>query len=355
MLKMIGKIVSHLKLKFTLLIFLGFLLYGNPLKAQKLDSIGSMIESLGNFLLYSNHDTTYISNFGNKIGVHLLAMNKFNFFQVSDRQNHTKIRYRPLRDVYLGLGVSYKWFSLSFSFSLGLNSNEDFDNTKSFDFQGTIFSSRQFISGTLQYYQGFELTKTDGINFDLPDVDKKREDIRTINFNLNYMNALNYKRFSLKAPFVFSEIQRKSAGSPIISVSFSIYIMDADSSVIPPDFNPYFHPKTQISDVNILSLAIGFGYMYSFVLKGHYFLTLGIIPGININAGDYFTEDRLTIPINVNFRLNTLNAIGYNGDKIYGGLQISADTYYSRLAKKFIYQVGFGKFTFFIGYRFGKK
>jgi hypothetical protein len=50
---------------------------------------------------------------------------------------------------------------------------------------------------------------------DIP-ADEIRDDIRSISTVLQYLFAFDYDKFSLKAPFIQNEIQRKSAGSLLI-------------------------------------------------------------------------------------------------------------------------------------------
>ncbi len=168
------------------------------------------------------------------------------------------------------------------------------------------------------------------------------------------MFATNYTKFSIKAPFVQNEGQRKSAGSPIIGASFNMFVMDADSSIVPNEVSDFFEPNLHLTDLNILSVSASFGYMYSFVYKKRFFLTLSLIPGLNINAGDYYTDNRNYNSASINLKLNSLNAIGYNSMKFFTGFQFFADAYFSRLEKKLSAEIGHGKFSFFVGYRFGK-
>jgi hypothetical protein len=258
-----------------------------------------------------------------------------------------------VRDLNLGVGVSYKWFAVDLTFSLGLSKNSQFENTRSFDFQGSMFSSKQYISATLQYYQGYKLGNVSGVDVGIGQESERREDIRSINLDLQYMYAFNYTRFSLKAPFIFNEVQRKSAGSTIIGASFSMFVMDADSSIVPPEVASSFHPDLYLRDLNILSAAVSFGYMYTFVYREHFFLTLSLIPGINFNAGDYFADSRNEINLNAHLKLNSMNSIGYNGRKFFAGFNLLSDMYFSRIEKKLSAEIGHGKISIFVGYRFG--
>jgi len=252
--------------------FIALILTSKDVKSQEVDSLMKKIENFGDYLLYRNHDTSYISNYGNEVAVKLLSVNKYNYFRIRDRINNTQLRYRPVRDISLGMGVSYKWFALDITFSLGLQNNSEFENTKSFDFQGSMYSSKQYISATIQYYQGYKLSNVAGTDVNVSEESTRREDIRTINFGLQYLYSFNYTRFSMKAPFVFNKVQRKSAGGPILGASFNIFVMDADSSIVPMEIADYFDSGLHLKDLNVLSASISLGYMYTFVYKEHFFL-----------------------------------------------------------------------------------
>ena len=331
------------------------LLLPDSAKSQETDTTKIGLDYIGHYLLYRNHDTSYIKSYSQKISVKLVAINKYNYFNIIDRNNKTSIKYVPLRDVSLGLGVAYKWFALDLTFSMGLDKNSDFENTRSFDFQGSMFSSKQIITFVLQYYQAYELSNMKGVDVNLSEDIKRREDIRTINLGLQYMFATNYTKFSLKAPFVQNEGQRKSAGSPIVGASFNIFVMDADSSIVPKEAYEYFNPNLYLTDLNIISASLSFGYMYSFVYRKRFFLTLSLIPGINISSGDYYTDTRNYSPLSIHLKLNSRNAIGYNSIKFFTGFQFLADAYFSSFEKKILAEIGHGKFSLFVGYRFGKK
>ena len=179
--------------------------------------------------------------------------------------------------------------------------------------------------------------------------------MRTINFGLQYMYAFNYTKFSLKASFVFNEVQIKSAGSPIIGASFNMFVMDADSSIVALEVSQYFHPNLHMRDLNVINISVSIGYMYTYIFKKNYFVTLSLTPGINMNGGDYSVETRNFISPNLHFKFNSMNAIGYNGRRFFTGVQFLIDNYISLLEKKLTAEIGYGKLSFFVGYRFKRK
>jgi hypothetical protein len=319
------------------------------------DSLENKIKGLQYYLLYRNHDTTYIKSYADQFALKLVAVNKINYFGIRDKNSPAGLRYRPEYGVNLGIGVAYKWFALDLAFNIGLRENKDFENSEYFDFQGRVFSSRQFFEGSLQYYYGHILANISGIDEDLDDIAVIRDDIRSISFGLQYLYAFNYDKFSLKAPFVLNEIQLRSAGSPILGASFVYFSMVSDSSIVPQSIMEYFDPRLYLTDFNVISLAVNAGYMYTFVWKKHFFITLGLIPGINFNLGDSKAEQRESFKWNVSYKMKTMNALGYNGDRFFTGFQFVGDWNNIRLYDKLHTKFTNGSLKFFIGYRFKNK
>ncbi len=336
--------------------FIGFnLVQLSPVKAQTVDTLMQVINTLTDHFLYRNNDTNYIENYGNQVALKVVGLTKINYFRVRDLTNKTSVKYRPERDLNLGLGVAYKFFSFDITLGLGLNKNSNLENQRSFDFQGRIFSSKQYISATMQYYQGYNLSDVFGVTVIPNDSSVNREDIRTTNFMLQYMYAFNYTKFSLKAPFVFNERQKKSAGSVIAGVTFSIYSLTADSSIVPIELSPYLNPITHLNSLNVFNIGARAGYMYTFVFAKHFFATGSLIPGLVLNYGDYALESGYELPTGFNFSLNTMNSVGYNGTRFFTGISYISDIFSVKIAKKQGFTVGSGKINGFVGYRFGKK
>ena len=340
------------------ILFVGLIIFSSQFghaQVFSIDSLERKFDQLEHFFFFRYHDTTYIKSYFDQFALKIVANKKFNYFNIRDKNNETALRYRPENGINLGFGISYKWFALDITFNIGIHEDENFTQKEAFDFQGRIFSSRQFMEGSLQYYYGYKLGKITGINDVLTDMQKIRNDIRTISFGLQYLYAFNYTRFSLKAPFILNEIQKKSAGSMIFGASFAFFTMDADSSIVPVEYTDFFDPALQITDLSVISLAVNFGYMYTFVYKEHFFLTLGIIPGLSFNMGDYNTDSRDLFKWNVSYKIKTMNAIGYNSEKYFAGMQLVGDWNNVMLQKKLHSLFNQGSLKLFVGYRFGKR
>ena len=335
--------------------YLGFF-QAIEVKAQiQTDTLMLKAEELARQIFYRSHDSVYIRSYADELAVRVTALNKSNFFRVIDGNENSSLRYRPDRRISLGFGASYKWFSLGVSFNVGFLEKEQFDNSKFFDFSGTVFSIKHFVGVSYQYYLGYKLTGGLINDTEIPESSKFREDIRTIHFGLNYLYAFNHGKFSLKAPFALNQIQRKNAGSVVAGASFTINVLDGDSTLIPQEFYNDFDERLLFKDLNVTTLGVNVGYLYSFVWKEQLFLTLGLIPGLNFVSGDYQTDYRNTIPLHLYPKFQILSSLGLNKRRYFIAIQFQSSSEYIRIDKKLRIELGRGKVTFLVGYRFGNK
>ena len=297
-------------------------------------------------------DSNYIENFTMETSVRLIGVTKINYFQIRDKT--TQIMYHPDAKISLGAGITHKWFSLDVTFKSGI-AEENAEGSKAFDFQGGIFSPKQYLELTYKYYFGYYLRNSSNLTQEINDSSKVREDIRTSYVGLDYMYAFNYGRFSFKAPFMYNEIQKKSAGSFIIGAGFLSYLLDGDHSILPEESKPDFNSKLAFESLNTINLSLEVGYMYSIVFLDNFYLTLSAIPGIVIVAGDYKINERKLIGLQPSLRFKTMNAIGYNARRFYCGIQFTGNAFFTRLDKKAGIEIGHGKGKLFFGYRIKKK
>lgn len=351
------KLLYNIKFTKKVLFLIIFLLGIKEIKAQNIypDSLLIKIEQFGKYMLYKNHDTTYIANYSEDFTLKLIAVNKFNFFRIIDRDKNSSIRYRPDRQLNIGIGLAHKWFAFDLALNVGIKEASNLNNERFLDIRANAYSSKHIITATLKYYYGYQMKSFSGVAPPEIPITSAREDIRTVFLGLQYLFAFNYDKFSLKAPFILNERQRKSAGSFLIGAGFNIFVLSADSTVVPVGVQDSFNEKLHLQDLNSVSLSINFGYMYTLVFREHFFITISLSPGIGINMGDYQTEFREPFKTHMFLGLRSMNSVGYNARRFFGGVQLVGDAYNIRIDNKLAAQVGNGNFKFFVGYRFGHK
>lgn len=102
------------------------------------------------------------------------------------------------------------------------------------------------------------------------ETDVHKGDISQQALNLNFYYAFNHRKFSFPAAFSQSYIQKRSAGSFMVSASF-------DGS------------KTKVKGMTIRlnELAVGAGYAYNLVPSSHLLFHLSALPTITVYSHDY--------------------------------------------------------------------
>ena len=349
--------MSKTKLKIFLcaiILWIGFVPF-NTVKSQNVDTLVNALEHLSEYFLNRHQDTSFIGNYSNELAIKLQTLGKYNYFLLNDRSTKSSLKYIPVRDLRIGVGLAYKYFAFDINVGLGLERNSIISDYRSFDFRARLYSSKQYMNAFLQYYQGYRISDINNQRIAADDPQSTRNDIRTIHLGLQYLYALNYTQFSLKAPFVFNELQKKSAGSFLFGVNFNMFIVDGDSSMIPLTLQPEYNDVLQIRDMNNLSIGASLGYMYTYVFKENYFLTVSLIPGLVFNNGDYSVTQRESIPQQLNGRLKSMNSIGYNSRRFFTGITFEVEGYWIKLAKQQRVETSHGSGSLFVGYRFKNK
>lgn len=318
---------------------------------NKADSLLATATEIAEDILFQDQDTNFIKSYADRISIKLLANNKFNTFGLWDKSLNSSIRYRPDLGVNFGIGAAYKMLSLDISTNLGF-SEDHISNSIYRDIQGRLLASKHYLRFRYQYYYGYKIDYITGYEADVLDAYETRTDIRTFQFGLQYLYSFNYGKFSLKAPFAMNERQKQSAGSFVAGAGFHMYTLDADSALIPNDLALLTVNENTFSELNVVSLMASFGYMYSFVIKGRFFITLGLIPGIGMKNGDYRVGNRIPMTSSLALGAQSMSAIGYNGMRIFVGLQLFTNYYYMPLDKNLKSSVLEGRSALYFGYRF---
>jgi len=343
-----------MKIRLQFLLTLIVILIGSTqVRGQsKADSVFDKTQEALLSLLQKQHDTTYIQDLRYELAVKVLGVFKYTSFAIKDRNSGTRINYRPDRQVNLGFGVAYKWFAIDLAFNVGLTEDSEQDS-EFFNFNGKVFSRKQYIEVNYQYYYGYKIAKVRSSSSQASSFDA-RQDIRTINISLSNLYSFNYGKFSIQAPFILNEVQKKSAGSFLSGVIFNQYTMGADSSIVPSSLEQEFSDEIELKEITVGSVGVRLGYMYSIIYRKLFF-TLGLIPSLNLNYGDYIVTYRSAPKTQISVGYTTMNAFGYNGRRFFTGFQFTLTSNFIGLDKKGTFTYDYGNAKYFVGYRFKGK
>lgn len=318
---------------------------------NRADSLIESATEIAESILIQEIDTAFIRSYTNRLSLRLLAINKYNNIRFFDNSFDNSIRYRPDLGVNLGVGFVYKWFALDIAANLGIN-EDNIASSKYRDYQARVFTINHYLRARYQYYYGYKIDNLSDEVLNLNENQGIRTDIRTIQIGLQYLYVFNYGKFSLKSSFVMSERQKKSAGSFLAGGGFHMYIMDADSTVIPPDTELFSETRSYFTQMNIASLFASFGYMHTISLGEHFFVTLSLIPGLGVKSGDYRIDELVPIEPSFMFRTKSMNAFGYNSRRFFMGIQLIANHVYMPLEKNLRCSILEGRASLYVGYRF---
>jgi hypothetical protein len=305
-------------------------------------------------------DTAYIKDLSDKLSIRLYGVSKFSNFDIKDNDSDKTVSYAPNSNLNLGFGVYYKWFGLgvAFDFPFINDDNHKYGETKRLDVQTNIFTRALTIDFYYQKYQGFYIENPEDY---IPDWDSElpypqRPDINSFNFGGSCLYAFRHYKFSNRAAFVQTDLQRKSAGSFLLGGFFSLFRVEGDSAFIPHQIIDQCNPDLTFNDLQVYGIGVAGGYSHTFVMWKRLYFSLTLTPGIAIQ--NYNVKYPENIPEKhgsfVAGRFAARAALVYNTERLYAGVTAIDDNFSGNTGKEqqnsLSYQVGV--IRFFYGMRF---
>lgn len=310
-------------------------------------------------------DTNYISDLSDKLAIRFYGVDKFSRFTIRDNALQKEIRYTPNNRVNIGIGVNYKWFGLGLAFNFPFINNDDkvYGKTDRLDAQTNIFTRRLLIDLYLQYYKGFYIENPASYipNWQSANGYPLRPDIVTTTLGGSCIYVFNHRKYSAKAAFVQTDLQKKSAGSFLLGGFFSILGVSGDSMLLPSQVKAEFNPVLEFENVTVSGLGISFGYSHTFVMWKKFYASFTLAPGISLQNYTiiYANSSNDRSGSLVSGRFLARGALVYNSKKSFGGLNVSNDSFSGNTGKDQRNSLNFdvGNIRFFYGRRFnaGKK
>ena len=305
---------------------------------------------------YDIYDSTYINAYPSKWSVRVYSASKYQQFHLVSQSIHSQLKYTPNKTYVLGVGVTYRRFSLDLGLS-AFNShpyNDKEHETSSGDFIGSLYSRSHLFEMYIQYAKGMFGKDVETGLLQTPESPYFfRPDLRTFNLGLDYNHLFNSKRITLSS-LTGTEIQKKSAGGLMIGTFFSSYALRADSSLVPDTLFSSFEEHIRITDAYIFSAGIDAGFAYTLVLPAHFYITISAAPGISGSFADLKANNTWTTSkdaFHFSYKLLVRSAVGYGGKKFYSVLALVYDKNFINTGHSnyFIYDITKVKLVF--GYR----
>jgi len=319
----------------------------------------SQVETDIEFIAPNEKDTlAYFEDLSDLLNLKIYTLVKSN--SVTVRLKDDEVVLKPNSPVSLGFGFNYKGLGLALGIGLPVSKDrkEKYGNTRRLDIQANLNTRRIVGLGYLQIYQGYymanpgDFTEWNQSNYPtLPDM-------RTLSLGASAFYVFNHKKFSSKAAFTRTQIQRRSAGSLALGLYGYYDEVNSPEGLIPKEFADSIATDLDIRSYKYYSIGVQCGYMYTWVFAKGFFLHASAIPGVGYkNVQMNFTQESGDAEHQFDFQVFLRGAFGYEWKHLYLG--ITASTLIRNVEyKNYDLDMSTDSFRFFIGKRFnvsGKK
>ncbi len=280
-------------------------------------------------------DTLYVKDYSTILTARAYFSTKNNAFALLSRNSGRNLSYHPNNQINWGLGASYRALTLNIGIRMPwVNNNDDkFGKTRYLDAQANIHTKRTATNLFMQVFTGYHLQDYTLAEVGWPALAELpyRPDVRQFNIGFSSLRITNNDRFSYRASFNQDAWQKKSQGSWLFGGYMTFFGVRADSSLVPTAIQDRFSPEVRISRGDLFDAGPMGGYVYTFVHRQHWFLTLSTVAGGGIalqglsyaeNFGE--TEQRRN-DAGVGWRLQFRAGAGYNSQRHYVGLSVNQE------------------------------
>jgi hypothetical protein len=285
------------------------------------------------------YDTMYVTDLTHILTTRTYLSTKFNSMELNDNSTGESLIYRPNSNVNLGVGFSYRAFTLNLAFGFGFLNNQDdvLGETSYFDAQSNMFSKKLATNLFFQTYQGYYIDSHDRAELGYPaDGEKRpyRRDLRQANLGLSSLYIFNNDKFSYRASFTQDAWQKKSAGSWLAGGYVTYFTVRGDSSLVPQALDSAFGETLQIRQGNFLDFGAMGGYAYTLILGKHLFLTASATLGLgasrvnndlDLPSGERRTRNKWGPGYTFQGRF----ALGWNSKVNFAGISFNQETSWS--------------------------
>jgi len=295
----------------------------------------------------------YIQEFPERFSVWPVLKQRDLNFTLRDQQGNSKrIRYGTNNSFTFGFG-GYLFDVLieaTFAIPLSEKSKEIYGESDARDLQLNILAKKFLADVYYQKYKGFYI---DDKSIEIPSGTPypQRSDIISRNTGIGGVYVINNRQFSLRSAFSYVDRQRHSKGSVLIGGSLNLLKVSADTAIVStrPVEDPLSSGFVLISNT---TLAFSGGYSYTFVYRD-LFLNGTVATGPGSHWIRYENPSSAQHDNMVNLIIQVRAGIGYNGERIFGGLG------YSIQSRSFKFDdvrltSNSSLFRVVIGYRFNK-
>ncbi|MBN2744002.1 MAG: DUF4421 family protein [Marinilabiliaceae bacterium] len=277
-------------------------------------------------------------------------------FEVDHSDLSNDIEYRPNVSAEWNLGFYYSWFGLDVSFASSKKEMEqsDMPATKRFDLEAHYTLRRIMMDFTIKQYQGFYISNPQLFDPDRP-VDAPLPflpDLQTRTLSGNITYVLKPEKFSPNAAYHYTQAMRHPGGSWLLGAFISHSSISGDSTIVPQSLRDATQTRNNLSAISFTDIGISCGYAYLHTFYRKWFVTATFQPGLSYQQTlrQAVANGESSRDSGISLRSVIRLALGFNGDRIYGGIGTYQETAIVR-AQQSRLSLNSGHLNVFLGYR----
>ena len=291
-----------------------------------------LVPAYGQFLEQTkevDYDTSYIEVYKDELTTRLYISRKQNGYSLNEGPFESWMKYKTNDNILIGLGYTYSFLTINLGVKLPFVNDDDdlYGESKYFDLQTHFMFRSYVVDFYLQWNTGYYLSNPEHVYYywdDDTEVMPQRGDMRTNVLGLNIQYLFNSDRYSYKASFYQNEVQKRSAGSPIIGIETYWVQGMTDSMMVEPAIpNSGYMNDEPFNQNDMVNLGLNGGYAYTFVWDERLNFSLYSVFGISggYNRVHYSTDSHLLHKgISLGLTNTTKISVGFNTKKHYFGI-----------------------------------
>lgn len=296
----------------------------------------------------------YINRFPDHFFVYPVLKQRSLNFDLRKNDRSDLLSFKPNNTYSLGVGL-YLFelgFELAFAVPVQEKSKAIYGESHARDIQLNVLGKKWGLDAFYQKYTGFY--KTDRGNEPEPGMPyPQRADIFSRNFGITGNYVFNHQKFSFRSVYNFAERQLYSKGSLLLFTSIRSFKLSADSSILSNQQEVVFGDQVSFKQLRYATFSVAPGYTYSLIYRS-FFLNGSLAVGPAHHWIYYELETGAgRNDISINSFVAARVGIGYNGDRIFGGIIFLSQGSIVRF-DEVQFSNNNASFKILMGYRFGE-
>jgi hypothetical protein len=278
---------------------------------------------------------------------------------IANIENNQRVSLKPNTKSNYGFGIDYRFVTIELSKAFDALNAPDPQKGKSenFSFRAGLTGRRILASALIQTNKGVYISNPQSVfpnwNVETNGYPQRGDIVSSILFgSLNYF--FNHTKYSTMASLWQIDRQKRSAGSAVVGISASQSAISGDSALTPPFTPKDLEPSQRIEKASNYLVGLNFGYAYNLIFKKKIFFNAFLIPGLNLQYGNYETDkgsiQKYSSRVGMHGDIRLIG--GYNGEHYYYGVHYSNYIFQNNLESNLDINSFNSYLRIFIGRRF---